>query len=142
MQYNQITWLPFELRQLTSLCTLYLHTNPLPLQIDFYENCLDRLEDFFGLNTNIGLIREHVTEVCLGLQPLDLPALVVLEIVDMACSPYSDNVRMVSKWNVVVAVKHFRGGRTKERVTHRRRKLKKQVTTASSRSRSMWLIHA
>jgi hypothetical protein len=141
MQYNQITWLPFELRQLTSLCTLYLHTNPLPLQIDFYENCIDRLEDLYGLNTNIGLIREHAIEVCLGLQPLDLPALVVLEIVDMACSPYSDNVRMASKWNVIVEVKHFRARREQERVAHRRRKIKKRASTNSS-SRSRSLVHA
>lgn len=108
MLFSDLFWLHFQ-----------LHTNPLPLDLDFYENCINRLEDLFGLNTNIGLIRERATEVCLGLQPLDLPALIVLEIVDMACSPYSDNVRMAAKWNVIVAVKHFRSSAKRDTTTAR-----------------------
>ena len=51
-----------------------------------------------------------VLTVALGLQSLELPALVTLAIVDQldAC----DVVPMHSKWDVIAAVKHFHARRT------------------------------
>lgn len=53
----------------------------------------------------IGMVRSRFSLVCIGLQDLDLPALVTLEILD-ALIP--NNVRMAAKWDLVVAVKHWR----------------------------------
>jgi Ras-related protein Rab-1A len=49
--------------------------------------------------------RERMTEICIALQDLSLPAWITVQIVEMAC-PWS-TVRLGLKWNLVCAVKHF-----------------------------------
>lgn len=63
-------------------------------------------EDLFARVTCIGMVRLRFTAVCVGLQDLELPALVTLEILD-ALLP--NNIRMAAKWDLIVAVKHWRG---------------------------------
>jgi Leucine-rich repeat (LRR) protein len=55
------------------------------------------------------------TEAAIGLQDLELPALVTLEILDALCpnavlykNPERVFVRMAAKWDLIVAVKYFR----------------------------------
>jgi hypothetical protein len=57
------------------------------------------------------MIRERATEVCLALQDLELPAMVTLEIVGALCL---SDIRMWAKWELITAVKHFRGRRAIE----------------------------
>jgi len=53
----------------------------------------------------LGVIREAATIICVGLQDLELPALVTLEIIDAA---FPNSIPMHKKWDLVTAVKHFR----------------------------------
>jgi hypothetical protein len=54
------------------------------------------------------LICERATQVCIALQALDLPALLLVMIVDTACEPFASCVSMHLKWRLVTAVKHSR----------------------------------
>ena len=65
-------------------------------------------DDVLGRLTHIGMVRSWFALVCIGLQDLDLPALVTLEILD-AMLP--NNIRMAAKWDLIVAVKHFHASR-------------------------------
>jgi ankyrin repeat protein len=49
--------------------------------------------------------RERLTEICIGLQDLELPAWVTVKILD-AARPWS-TLPLHSKWNLVCAVKHY-----------------------------------
>jgi hypothetical protein len=49
--------------------------------------------------------RERLTEICIGLQDLELPAWVTVQILD-AARPWS-TLPLHSKWNLVCAVKHY-----------------------------------
>lgn len=49
--------------------------------------------------------RERLTDICIGLQDMQLPAWVTLQILDAAC-PRS-TLQLHSKWSLVCAVKHF-----------------------------------
>jgi hypothetical protein len=49
--------------------------------------------------------RERLTEICIGLQDLALPAWVTVQILD-AARPGS-TLPLHSKWNLVCAVKHY-----------------------------------
>jgi hypothetical protein len=51
------------------------------------------------------MIRARATEVCVGLQDLELPAFVTLKIIDAL---FTTSVRMWAKWELITAVKHFR----------------------------------
>ena len=51
------------------------------------------------------MLRDEATALCIGLQDLELPALVTLEIVDAA---FPNAIPMHKKWDLVVAVKHWR----------------------------------
>lgn len=55
----------------------------------------------------LDLIRERATDVCVGLQELELPAYVTLQIVDAACEPLANCVALHVKWALVTAVKHW-----------------------------------
>jgi Leucine-rich repeat (LRR) protein len=57
--------------------------------------CIDQLRVF----------RYEFEEAAIGLQDLDLPALVTLEILDALCP---NAVPMHKKWDLIVAVKHYR----------------------------------
>ncbi len=50
--------------------------------------------------------RERLTVICIGLQDLELPAWVTVQILD-AARPWS-TLPLHSKWNLVCAVKHYR----------------------------------
>jgi ankyrin repeat protein len=52
------------------------------------------------------LVRERIVEICIGLQPFDVPALQLLMIVDesLFCAAL---VTMYDKWQLIAAIKHF-----------------------------------
>jgi hypothetical protein len=91
-----------------------LDGNPLPpiaeLQFDFTyesaEQCARRVNEIIAATTHIGMIRERATEICIGLQSLELPAFVTLQIIDEAV--HENSIRMWAKWELITAVKHFR----------------------------------
>jgi hypothetical protein len=56
----------------------------------------------------LGSIRVRATEICIALQDLGLPALVTLKIINAALP---NAIRMAAKWDLIVAVKHFRDRR-------------------------------
>ncbi len=51
------------------------------------------------------MIRDRATEICIGLQDLELPAFVTLSIIDEAV--HENSIRMWAKWELITAVKHF-----------------------------------
>jgi hypothetical protein len=91
-----------------------LSANPLPtiagLKFDFTvdcaEECARRVNEIIAATTHIGMIRERATEICIGLQDLELPAFVTLTIIDEAV--HENSIRMWAKWELITAVKHFR----------------------------------
>ena len=90
---------------------LQVDGNPLPtiagLSFDYTddsaEQCARRV---IAATTHIGMIRERATEICIGLQDLELPAFVTLTIIDEAV--HENSIRMWAKWELITAVKHFR----------------------------------
>jgi hypothetical protein len=124
--------LPAELGQLPKLTELYVrHLGPLILlltwprtlqlqgnqlptvagltfdyTIDSAEQCARRVNEILAAMTHVGMIRERATEICNGLQSLELPAFVTLTIIDEAV--HENSIRMWAKWELITAVKHFR----------------------------------
>jgi hypothetical protein len=124
--------LPAELGQLPKLDRLYVrHLGPLDLvpdspsflQLDGNplstiagltfdytaasgQQCARRVNEIIAATTHIGMIRECATEICIGLQSLELPAFVTLTIIDEAV--HENSIRMWAKWELITAVKHFR----------------------------------
>jgi hypothetical protein len=94
--------------------SLQLDGNPLPPIAGLpYEvthvsagQCARRVNEIIAATTHIGMIRERATEICIGLQSLELPAFVTLQIVDEAV--HENSIRMWAKWELITAVKHFR----------------------------------
>jgi hypothetical protein len=135
---NQLKWLPAGLDQLTRLEYLFvrppsrrsidlfgshslpscrqLDENPLPtvaglpFEDDWVsaEECARRANEIIAATTHIGMIRERATEICIGLQDLELPAFVTLQIIDEAVHVHENSIRMWAKWELITAVKHFR----------------------------------
>ncbi len=101
---NRLRWLPLELNGLPATTDIAAHMNPLALTFADDENARPRLEELFAATTHIDMIRERATEICIGLQDLELPALVTLEIVDQSLL---NGIRMWAKWELITAVKHF-----------------------------------
>jgi hypothetical protein len=66
---------------------------------------LPKLEQLL-VRTLGSLIRERATEICIGLQDLEPPAFVTLQIIDEAV--HENSIRMWAKWELITAVKHFR----------------------------------
>jgi hypothetical protein len=93
---------------------LQLDGNPLPTIAglpfedtdDSAKLCALRVNEIIAATTHIGFIRERATEICIGLQDLDLPAFVTLLIIDEAV--HENEIRMWAKWELITAVKHFR----------------------------------
>lgn len=54
----------------------------------------------------LDMIRAQAAEICIGLQTLELPALVTLTIVEQACAA-AHLPTMHQIWSLIVAVKHF-----------------------------------
>jgi hypothetical protein len=76
------------------------------------KECARRIKEILTATTHIGMIRERATEICIGLQDLELPAFVTLVIVDEAV--HENSIRMWAKWELVTAVKHYRDRRGNE----------------------------
>ena len=107
LSHNRLQWLPLSLdRELPQTVRLFVSGNPLPVQVDESgrKHSRDKLAALLTATTHIGTIREEATVVCVGLQELELPALVTLEIIDAL---FENNIRMAAKWDLVTAVKHF-----------------------------------
>ena len=81
--------------------------------IDSAKQCARRFNEILAATTHIGMIRERATEICVGLQSLQLPAFVTLQIFDEAV--HENSIRMWAKWELITAVKHFRQRRGIER---------------------------
>jgi hypothetical protein len=75
------------------------------------EECVRRVNEIIAATTHIGFIRERATEICIGLQDLELPAFVTLTIIDEAV--HENSIRMWAKWELITAVKHFRDRRAR-----------------------------
>ncbi len=96
---------------------LQLDGNPLPTTAGLpfertYESGKQnarRVNEIIAATTHIGMIRERATEICIGLQDLELPAFVTLTIIDEAV--HENSIRMWAKWELITAVKHFRDRR-------------------------------
>lgn len=54
------------------------------------------------------LIKARATEVLIGLQPLNISAGELMEIVEFACEPFANCVPPHMKWAVICTVKHFK----------------------------------
>jgi hypothetical protein len=52
------------------------------------------------------MIRARAFEICVALDSLELPALLMCVIIDAVCAPFAVCVPFHSKWELVVAVKH------------------------------------
>jgi hypothetical protein len=102
---------------LTLSSSLQLHGNPLPTiaGLTFEHNpvsagqCALRVNEIIAATMHIGMIRELATEICIGLQSLELPAFVTLTILDEAV--HENSIRMWAKWELITAVKHYRDRR-------------------------------
>jgi hypothetical protein len=99
---------------------LQLHGNPLPAiaglpfenTLDSAQQCARCVNEIIAATTHVGMIRERATEICIGLQSLELPAYVTLQIIDEAV--HENSIRMWAKWELITAVKHFRDRREVE----------------------------
>jgi hypothetical protein len=85
---------------------LQLFGNRLAVEIKQHQcSSMRDLHTLLDATTHIGMIRQRATAVCVGLQDLELPALIMLEIIDIALP---NCIRMKAKWDLVVTVKHWR----------------------------------
>jgi hypothetical protein len=99
---------------LAQLEALWIAGNPLPAiaGLNFEDTqqsaagCARRLNEILVATTHIGMIRERATEICIGLQDLELPAFVTLQIIDEAV--HENSIRMWAKWELITAVKHHK----------------------------------
>jgi hypothetical protein len=99
--------------------TLQLRENQLPTivglpfeyTVESATQCARRVNEILAAATHIGMIRECATEICIGLQDLELPAFVTLQIIDEAV--HENSIRMWAKWELITAVKHFRDRRAR-----------------------------
>jgi hypothetical protein len=99
---------------LTFPSSLQLCGNPLlaGLPFKYTAQCARRVNDIIAATTHIGFIRKRATEICIGLQDLELPAFVTLTIIDEAV--HENSIRMWAKWELITAVRHFRDRRAIE----------------------------
>jgi hypothetical protein len=132
---NNLKWLPAELGQLTSLTSLWVRARLVVLHqarhllspqlarnllppiagLPFEDTpinaglCACWTKEIVSAATHIGFIRERATEICIGLQDIELPAFVTLAIIDEAV--HENTIRMWAKWELITAVKHYRDRR-------------------------------
>jgi len=80
------------------------------------EECASARSQFFEsldverrmiARARLDLIRQRTSEICIGLQALELPAWVTIQILEQACR-FQSLVPLHSKWNLVTAIKHFK----------------------------------
>ncbi len=86
----------------------------MPLRLD--DDARPWLTDLFSATTSLSMIRDRATTVCIGLQDLDLPALVTLEVIDALLV---NGVRMFAKWELITAVRHFHDRRHSKKANKR-----------------------
>lgn len=112
VRFNRLAWLPLELG-LVNARMYVVDGNSLVLpevEPDAFGPYLgdddeERVRLHLALpSEHIGTIRHGAMQICMALQTLELPALVTLEILDAA---FPNTVRMATKWDLIVAVKHF-----------------------------------
>ncbi len=84
-----------------------LGENPLAINIDSDDVSVrpKMLEELFTTTTSILMIRDAAVDALIGLADLDLPALLLVEILD---NVFLNSVPMHKKWDLVTAVKHWR----------------------------------
>ncbi len=104
---NLLTWLPLEIARLPLATAIHLGSNPLPLPVsdEFGRASRSLLTELFETSPTFKTMRNRCFTVCVALQDLELPALVTLEIIDEAMP---NVIKMATKWDLVVAVKHWR----------------------------------
>lgn len=106
LRQNELTWLPRSLERLSTDLDLQVNGNRLAFAVappNAADTSRHKLTEIFAATTALAMMREEALQLCVGLQELDLPALVTLEIVDAA---FENDVRMFAKWELIVAVKH------------------------------------
>lgn len=56
----------------------------------------------------IDLVRQKASMICIGFHEAQLPALLMVAILDCACEPFSNCVPLHIKWRIATTVKHFK----------------------------------
>ncbi|MBT9559285.1 MAG: leucine-rich repeat domain-containing protein [Myxococcales bacterium] len=105
-----LAWLPLALDRLPAWTVVQLNGNPLPIDVGHANafpatNWRPKLPELFAATTALSMIREPAFDVLVGLAELDLPALLQVDILDAA---FPNSIPMYKKWDLVVAVKHFK----------------------------------
>jgi hypothetical protein len=116
LMYNRLQWLPEGLLQLQESTQIAVYANPVCKLLEKGKRVLSRdsLCKIIVVATHIRVIRDRATEICVGLQDLELPVLVTLAIVDE--SVHENSIRMWAKWELITTVKHYRERRGTFRV--------------------------
>jgi hypothetical protein len=131
LRSNRLVFLPPSIVRICSRSRpvkLLLARNPRLLSVKlhddkvFHDYSSDLVRGCIPLpDTHIQLIAADALKICIGLQDLGLPALITLEIVDVALP---NNVRMWAKWELITIVKHFRDRNPPRRHRRHRRAVK------------------
>ena len=104
---NALTFLPHSMQRLPAQMMLFVNGNRLAIDVGDAGGCDDariKLPAIFQA-TQFAWLREPATTLAIGLQELELPALVTLEIIDAA---FPNSAPMHLKWDLATTVKHFR----------------------------------
>jgi Leucine-rich repeat (LRR) protein len=109
LRTNQLRWLPYEFLALSRRCAIdwsanLLEGSPAGGAGSHFPPSLSN-SDVFALTTHVGMIRRRATEICIGLQDLNLPALLTLLIIDELLP---NSIRMWAKWELITTIKHLR----------------------------------
>ena len=99
IQSNRLTWLPVSFDRLPRSTHIWASNNPLP-SVPVGGGVRSELPQLLAVMTALGTIRDEATTIAIGLQDLELPALVTLEIIDAA---FANSIPMHKKWDLVVA---------------------------------------
>ncbi len=84
---------------------MFLFNNRLPSAAGSSSHDARRgLLEICGATTTLSMIRDEAATIAIGLQELELPALVTLEIIDAA---FDNSIAMHLKWKLVTSVKHW-----------------------------------
>lgn len=117
LQRNRLAFLPLGLAALPAATKIVINGNAdLPHSGGEWssDNVRPMLPAIFEATTHVwGVLRERAVVVAVGLQDLELPALVTLEILDAA---FPNAVPMHLKWDLVTAVKHWHQRKSHEKV--------------------------
>lgn len=94
-------------RRLPNLTPSQLDSNPFPIDVGPANAGTDsrsKLPELFAATTALAMIREPAFIILTALQDLDLPALVLVKILNAA---FPNSIPIHKKWKFVVAIKHF-----------------------------------